>query len=242
MQEAQRHRVLVWINAGEAGAADHDVDFVLAHVGPQPVPKQLDGALVAIGFQHAGATQLHEVVTRSRSDKRRDVVFALRVEAERPLGHLLTQHAIRADYFLPAQAAPGLAGRDCRLVNDEEMVADGVVGILVATAQLGPQRRHGRHLFVEDLVAQPLCALDVAPAARQTYLEITDLAVDFVRLAQREDIAARVAQSAKRQKTTGDRLQLGTASQSAGHAPRGISHLLSLSPTLSPSYGARGSP
>src|SRR6185312_16220633 len=75
--------------------------------------------------------------------------------------------------------------------------------------------------------------LDVAPAPRQTYLEIADLAVDFVRLAQRENVAACVAQSAKRQETTGDRLQLGTACQSAGHAPRGISHLLRLSPTLS---------
>ena len=34
IEEAQRHGVRAWVGAREARAADHDVDAVLAHIGP----------------------------------------------------------------------------------------------------------------------------------------------------------------------------------------------------------------
>src|SRR5262245_21309436 len=58
MQETQRHSVLAWIGALEAGAADHDVDLVLAHIGPKAVPEKLDRALGAVGAKHARAPEL----------------------------------------------------------------------------------------------------------------------------------------------------------------------------------------
>ena len=117
VQEAQRHRVLVGVDPLEAGAADHDVDLVLAHVGPQAVPEQLHGALVAIGLQHARAAELHEAIARrAGGDQRGDVVLALRVEAVRAdLRHLLAQHAVGADDAVAAAPGPGadvLAGDD----------------------------------------------------------------------------------------------------------------------------------
>jgi len=53
VQEAQRHRVLVGIGAGETGATDHHIHLVLPHIGPQPVPEQFHRTLIAIGLEHA---------------------------------------------------------------------------------------------------------------------------------------------------------------------------------------------
>jgi hypothetical protein len=53
MQERQRHGMVVGIVPLEAGTADHHVDPVFADIGPQAVPEQLDGALVAVRFEHA---------------------------------------------------------------------------------------------------------------------------------------------------------------------------------------------
>ena len=106
MQEAQRHGVLVGIGAREAGAADHHVDLVLAHVRPQPVPEKLDRPLVAVRLEHAGAAELHEAIARLGRDQRRDVVFARAVEAERALGDFLTQHAIGADDLVARRPRP----------------------------------------------------------------------------------------------------------------------------------------
>ena len=184
MQEAQRHRVLVGIGAGQAGTTDHHVHLVLAHVCPQPVPKQLDRALVAIGLEHAGAAKLHEAMVRLARDERRDVVFALRVEAERALGDFLAQHAVGADHLVAAQTAPWLVGGGAALIDDEQVIADGVIGILIAATHLGAQRGNGRHLLVEHLIAQPLRELDVAPPPREAHFEAAYLAVHLVGLAQ----------------------------------------------------------
>ena len=122
-------------------------------------------------------------MARLGGDQRRDVVFALRVEAERPFGDLLAEDPVGPDDLLAAQRRPRLVRRRRGLVDDEQMIADRVVGILIAPAQLGAQRRDGRHLLVENLVAQLLGELDVAPPAGQPHLEGADLAVDLVRLA-----------------------------------------------------------
>ena len=59
---AQRRGMRRGVGAREAGAADHDVGAMLAHIGPHALPQQLERALVAIGLEHAGAAKLHEAV------------------------------------------------------------------------------------------------------------------------------------------------------------------------------------
>ena len=124
MQEAQRHGVLVGIGAGEAGAADHHVDLVLAHVGPQAVPQQLDGPLVAIRLEHAGAAELHEAMVAAwrRSAARCRIRSACRSRAcarRRP-------GAARGRSRPPCCGAdrPTLRSPAPRLVDDEQMVAN----------------------------------------------------------------------------------------------------------------------
>ena len=81
MQKRQRQRERIRIGAVEARAADHHVDTVPPHIAPDAVPQQLDGALVAIGRQHAGAAELEEVRSAMAREQAADVEFAGAVEA-----------------------------------------------------------------------------------------------------------------------------------------------------------------
>ena len=60
VEEAQGLGMHGRIGALEARAADHDVDAMLVHIGPDALPEKLDGAPVAIRLEHAGAAELHE--------------------------------------------------------------------------------------------------------------------------------------------------------------------------------------
>ncbi len=132
MQEAQSQRVLLGIGAGEARAAQHDIGAVLADIGPKALPQQLDRAAVAVGLQHAGAAQLHEAMGIALAgDQRGDVVFALGVEAFVLLGDVLREDAVGTNHlgaFEPWVPSRPLHG----FVDNQEMVANGVVFILVA--------------------------------------------------------------------------------------------------------------
>ena len=64
VQEGERQRRAVGVGAFEAGAADHHVDAVHQHIGPDAVPEQLDRALVAVGLQDAGAAELEKAQIR----------------------------------------------------------------------------------------------------------------------------------------------------------------------------------
>lgn len=59
------------------------------------------------------------------------------------------------------------------------MITDGVVGVLVTTAELRQPRRRRRHLFVKDLIAEPLSQLDLGPRPRQPNFEISNAAVNL---------------------------------------------------------------
>ena len=90
MEKAQRHRVAGRIDPGETRAADHDVAAMLAHIGPDPVPKELHSSPVAVRLQHAGPAEFHEIAAGLGLDQRRDVVFALGVEAVVLVGDILS--------------------------------------------------------------------------------------------------------------------------------------------------------
>ncbi len=165
MQERKRQREGVGIGAFEAGAADHHVEPVLQHIGPDAVPQQLDRALVAIGRQHAGAAELQEFQAGVACDQGGDVEFAGAVEAAVPLRHVLTQQAVSADHRrLARRARRGV-------VDDEQMIAHRIERVDVAARQHRGRVRRRRHLAVEDLEAQPLRAPHVGRGPRETHLE-----------------------------------------------------------------------
>ena len=115
-----------------------------------------------------------------------------RIEAGTTLGDILTQNAIRADDLGPLGTA---AAHRRRLIDidDEKMIANGIIGIFVAPAELRQATRNRGHLLVEDLIAQPLRELYLGPRPRQADLEIADAAVDL-----RLDVAGECLQSARR--------------------------------------------
>ncbi len=143
VQEAQRQREPARIGAFEAGAADHHVDAVVEHVGPDAVPQEFDRALVAVGLQHAGAAEFEKAQARMPLDEGPDLVLARGVEAEGTTRHLLPQQPVGAD-DRRFRLAEGLALHG--MVDDEEMVADGVVIVDVATREQAGAVRDRRHL------------------------------------------------------------------------------------------------
>jgi hypothetical protein len=102
-------------------------------------------------------------------DELGDGEFVVGVEAAMALGHILPQEAISADHRQFA-AQRRLAG----MIDDQQMVADGVEAVLVALRQHGSGVRDRRTVLVEHLVAQLLRALDVALLAREANLERAD--------------------------------------------------------------------
>ena len=91
VEKAERLGMDRGVGSLEAGAADHHIGAMLAHIGPHALPEQLERALVAIGLEHAGAAKLDELAVGLGPEQRRDVVFALRVEAVIEIGHILAQ-------------------------------------------------------------------------------------------------------------------------------------------------------
>src|ERR1700681_4781049 len=104
------------------------------------------------------------------------------------------------------------------------MIADRVIRVFVAPAQLRLEARHREHLFVEDLVAQALSEPDVAAPVREPHLEVADLAVDFVGLARGERHPTAVAQRAQCRDPEGSGFPPLPGRQSGGHAPGRKSH------------------
>src|SRR4051812_10396574 len=60
MQKAQRQGELVRVRPFKAGAADHHVYPVMSDIGPDAMPQELYGSLVAVGGQHAGAAEFEK--------------------------------------------------------------------------------------------------------------------------------------------------------------------------------------
>jgi hypothetical protein len=167
VQEAEAQRVPGRIRALEAGAANHHIDAVPAHIGPDAVPEQLDRLFRAVGRQHAGAAQLQEAQALMRLQQRRDVELALGVETAMALGHILPQQAVCADNALPLLAKG--AGRV--MVDDQKMVADRVKPVGVAAQHQAGEIRLGRLLLIEHPVTEALRAPEVQRSPGQTDLQ-----------------------------------------------------------------------
>ena len=182
MQEAQRFGVRVRISAFKTRAADHHIDLMLAHVGPKAMPKQFHRALVAVGREHARAPQFHKaVIGRLGGNQRRYVVFARGVKSEAALGHVLAQHAVSTNHLRQFGTSDGRGFARFIEVDHQQMIADRIVGIFIAAAELGETRRHRAHLFVENLIPQPLRHFDLGAGSCQPHFEISNPAVYFRR-------------------------------------------------------------
>ena len=124
VQEGKLAGERIRVGAFNGGAAQHDVDLVAQHIGPDAVPEQFDGFLVAIGFEHAGPAELHEALARIGVDQRLNVVFGCGVEAAMTVRDFLPQDPVGAD-DLGFQAAE-LVAFQRGMIDDQEMIAIGV--------------------------------------------------------------------------------------------------------------------
>ncbi len=167
VQEGQRQSELGGIDAVEAGAAEHRVDAMMPDIGPDAVPEQFDGLLVAIGRQHAGAAKLKEAQSAMPGDHRRQIELALGVEAAEPRRRILAHQPVGADDArLDAAEAPAR-----RMVDDQQMVASLVETVGIAAEHARDDAGLRRHFLIEHPVAQALGPPDLARTARQPHFE-----------------------------------------------------------------------
>jgi len=136
------------------------------------VPQELDRALVAVLGQHAGAAEFDELQIAVPFDQPANVEFAGGVEAAIVLGERLTQQTIGADHGRPALRAAVAA----LMIDDEKVIANGVVSIDVAAGDEARRVRHRRALLEEHAVAQLLRLTHFRRGLRQPHLERADAA------------------------------------------------------------------
>ena len=141
------------------------------------VPQQLDRALVAILGEHAGAAELEELQLGVAADQRIDVEFVRRVEAAELLRQRLAQQAVGADHRRAgiervAVALFAILG----VIDDQQVVADRVVGVDVAARQQPRRVRDRRALSIENPVAQLLRLAHLLCGLRQPHFERADAA------------------------------------------------------------------
>ncbi len=157
------------IRALEACTAKHGVDAVVADIGPDAMPKQLNRALIPIGRKHAGAAKLKKAQARIGRNQRGNVKLALRVESAMTCGHILPQQSIGANDLRPALAAR-IQGR---IVDDEKVITYRIEPVRIGAQQNMAHARACRHLLIKHLEAQALRAPQIKRAPRQPDLEIT---------------------------------------------------------------------
>ena len=137
----------------------------MQHVGPDAVPQELDRALRAVSRQNTGAAELEKPAFAVAREQRSDIVFAGAVEAAAALGDLLAQQPVGTDHDRLAGGSVG------GVIDDDQMIADRVVGIDVALRDHLAGIRHSAHFFVEHAIAKFLRAAHVGGGARQPNLE-----------------------------------------------------------------------
>lgn len=92
-------------------------------------------------------------------DDRRNVEFALRVEATVGGGHLLAQQPVGADQLTVGKARAH-AGSVPACLNHDEMIANGIEAVAVGARFPGFDISLCAKLFIEHLVTQPLAGFD----------------------------------------------------------------------------------
>ena len=112
-------------------------------------------------------------------NERQNVELAGGVKPKVALGDILAQNPVGADdprRRLDPVAANLIDGRE---IDDEQMIAARVIGVLVAAAELCKPAGLRRHLFEENPIAQLLRQLDFGAGARQANFKAADAAVDL---------------------------------------------------------------
>ena len=201
MQERQRQREPLGVGAVEAGAADHHVELVLQHIGPDAVPQQLDRALVAVGRQHAGAAELEELQVAVARDQPADVEFARGVEAAMLLGQRLAQQPIGADHRRPVARMPVARG----MIEHQQVIADRVIGIDVAPREQPAGIGNGRAFLIEHAVAQFLRLAHFGGGLRQPHFERAEAAEALRRPMRARRPGLQAAIGLQRRNQTGSR-------------------------------------
>ena len=112
-----------------------------------------------------------------RRRQRPDVEFAGRIIAAMPFGAGVEQHAVGADGARLASQAL----RAFRMVDDQQVVANGVERVDVAPRQPAARIGDRRHLPVEHPIAQFLGAANVLGGMREPRLQAADAPEDAVR-------------------------------------------------------------
>ena len=191
MQEAQRQGERLGIRAVEGGAAEHGVDPVVADIGPDAGPEEIDRPLRPVGLEHAGAAELQETLAGMPRQQGSEIEFALRIEAAEPVGGALAHQAIGPDDLGldAAEAAPGL------VVDHQQMVASLVEPVRIAAEHPRDDIGFRRHFLIEHAVTQALRPPDLARAPRQPHLE---RAVPAERARQRLGFPRKVGEAPQR--------------------------------------------
>src|SRR5437773_47975 len=132
--EAQGERMLGGIGSLKACTAEHHIEIMDADVVPDALPKQFDHWTDAKRLEHAGAAELKKVQAAFAGNERRDVEFALGIEAAMTVGDILAQKPVSSDklaiFDLDCLGGGGLALR-----HDEQMIANRIEGIAVEAAR-----------------------------------------------------------------------------------------------------------
>ena len=157
----ERRRQRIGVGAGQAGAAEHQRDVMMKHIGRDAAPQQLHDRPGAVAGIDAGAAELEDFA--GIGDQRRDVVFGGRVERADPRRRVAPDQPVGADHRLGAAAAA--------VVEHQQVIADLVVAVAVAALLLGPGERPRAHDVVEDAVAQRLRRVDIGVTLRQPHLQ-----------------------------------------------------------------------
>lgn len=141
----------VGVGAGQACAAEHQVDLVLEDISGDPSPEKLHRHAVAIAGIHAGASKLQEPPGKALDWT--DVVFRSGIEPAEPRGGLALDQPVGSNDTLgPWPEA---------VIDDQEMVSRGVIGVAVPSGCGGLAACYRTHLAIEYPKTQRLDGIDL---------------------------------------------------------------------------------
>ena len=148
-----------WVGSGQARAPEHHLDVIACDIA-RDAAKQQVYAPAAIRHGNAGTPEFEDF--SGVVDDAADVEFAGGIEAAAARSHLTADQPIRSDHSVIFGKA---------VINDEKMIADSVEFVEVPAFGALCRRGLGRHLFIEDLVAQALGRFDLSHGLGQPDLE-----------------------------------------------------------------------
>ena len=150
------------VGAMNGAATEHHLYVVAEDVVRDSAPQQLHGAAAPILSVDTRTAEFHNLSWIGQQSGEIELVF--RIEASRIHGDRSTKQAVGAD-------RAGRARTAMLKIDNQQVVANLVVGIHIAREVAASRRRLGTHLFVKDLVAERLSRIDINRAFRQAHFE-----------------------------------------------------------------------